>query len=224
VSLLKRENGSERKVAANRRNALKSTARLREGKRRARVNAWKDARYVRTSAEDLLKRWLRGRAHGGGDQKKECLILTNKANMLLKTKDRENERSQTKPILSVGKPPAVAAGCACPRVPGTAVFVLVGERSALPMAREPGRLPYPNKSADLKVGATPQPLRTTRRRDGSRAVSPDFSPRVWKGGALAPPLQGLSDYSRAPCPAQLAAASCAGRGTNSGREPRFRRG
>ena len=171
MSLLKRENGSERKVAANRRNALKSTARLREGKRRARVNAWKDARYVRTSAEDLLKRWLRGRAHGGGDQKKECLILTNEAVMLLKKNDRENERSQTKPILSVGKPPAVAAGCACPRVPGTAVFVLVGERSALPMAREPGRLPYPNKSADLKVGATPQPLRTTRRRRRSRAAS-----------------------------------------------------
>jgi hypothetical protein len=33
-------------------------------------------------------------------EKKECLILTNKATMLLKTKDRENEQSQTKPILS----------------------------------------------------------------------------------------------------------------------------
>ena len=57
-----------------------------------------------------------------------------------------------------------------------------------------------------------------------QAMNPDFSPRVWKGGALAPPLQGLSDYSRVPRPAQLAAASCAGRGTNRGREPRFRRG
>ena len=28
--------------------------------------------------------------------------------------------------------------------------------------------------------------------------SPHFSPRVWKGGASAPPLQGLPDYSRVP--------------------------
>ena len=35
-----------------------------------------------------------------GPQKKECLFLTNIANMLLKTKDWENERSQTKPIES----------------------------------------------------------------------------------------------------------------------------
>ena len=31
-------------------------------------------------------------------EKKECLNLTNKATMLLKIKDRENEQSQTKPI------------------------------------------------------------------------------------------------------------------------------
>ena len=31
-------------------------------------------------------------------EKKECLFLTNKAIMLLKTKGRENEQSQTKPI------------------------------------------------------------------------------------------------------------------------------
>jgi hypothetical protein len=37
-------------------------------------------------------------------EKKECLNLTNKAIMLLKTKDRENEQSRTKPILPVGKP------------------------------------------------------------------------------------------------------------------------
>jgi hypothetical protein len=30
--------------------------------------------------------------------KKECLFLTNEAIMLLKTKGRQNERSQTKPI------------------------------------------------------------------------------------------------------------------------------
>jgi len=34
----------------------------------------------------------------GRPQKKECLIFTNKANMLLKTKDRVYEQSQTKPI------------------------------------------------------------------------------------------------------------------------------
>ena len=33
---------------------------------------------------------------------------------------------------------------------------------------------------------------------GDKTTNPDFSPRVWKGGALAPPLQGLSDYSRVP--------------------------
>ena len=36
---------------------------------------------------------------GRGARKKECLNLTNKAIMLLKTKDRENEQSQTKPII-----------------------------------------------------------------------------------------------------------------------------
>jgi hypothetical protein len=35
---------------------------------------------------------------GAGAAKKECLFLTNEAIMLLKTKDRQNERSQTKPI------------------------------------------------------------------------------------------------------------------------------
>ena len=51
-----------------------------------------------------------GRVQGGKDQKKECLNLTNKAVMLLKTKDRENEQSRTKPILAVRKPSAVAGG------------------------------------------------------------------------------------------------------------------
>ena len=32
-------------------------------------------------------------------RKKECLFLTNKATMLLKTRDRVYEQSQTKPIL-----------------------------------------------------------------------------------------------------------------------------
>jgi hypothetical protein len=47
----------------------------------------------------------------------------------------------------------------------------------------------------------------------TRCTSPDFSPRVWKGGASAPPLQVLPEYSSVPRPAQLAAASCAERGT-----------
>jgi len=38
-------------------------------------------------------------------------------------------------------------------------------------------------------------------------ASPHFSPRVWKGEASAPPLQGLPDYSCVPCPA-VAAATC----------------
>jgi len=37
---------------------------------------------------------------------------------------------------------------------------------------------------------------------GAGGSSPHFSPRVWKGGASVPPLQGLSDYSCVPCPAQ----------------------
>ena len=41
---------------------------------------------------------------------------------------------------------------------------------------------------------------------------------------LAPPLQGRPDDFQVPHPAQLAAASCAGCGTNRGWEPRFRRG
>jgi hypothetical protein len=39
------------------------------------------------------------RERGPGAQKKECLFLTNKATMFLKTKDRVYEQSQTKPIL-----------------------------------------------------------------------------------------------------------------------------
>ena len=47
-------------------------------------------------------------AHDGeATEKKECLILTNKATMLLKTKDRKNEQSQTKPNSVGGK-----IGCA----------------------------------------------------------------------------------------------------------------
>ena len=44
-------------------------------------------------------------AGGRGGAKKECLFLTNKATILLKIKDRENEQSQTKPIFGalVGK-------------------------------------------------------------------------------------------------------------------------
>jgi len=47
-----------------------------------------------------------------GLQKKECLFLTNEAVMLLKRKDRENERSRTKPIFADGKPlPAGSLDC-----------------------------------------------------------------------------------------------------------------
>jgi len=97
---LKPENASEWRLAANRRDDLKSTGpRPSEGKRRVRTDAWKHGRRARTSAEGFL----RGRAEGGEHQKKECLFLTNEAVRLLKTKDRENERSRTKPILLMGK-------------------------------------------------------------------------------------------------------------------------
>jgi hypothetical protein len=46
----------------------------------------------------------------------------------------------------------------------------------------------------------------------------DFSPRVWKGGALAPPLQALPDYSRLPRSPQRPAASCAGRTEGGSRD------
>ena len=62
-----------------------------------------------------ISEWHRGLQRGGNAgvrggetrRKKECLNLTNEATMLLKTNDRVYERSQTKPILSVGKPSAV---------------------------------------------------------------------------------------------------------------------
>jgi hypothetical protein len=38
-----------------------------------------------------------------------------------------------------------------------------------------------------------------------QGVKAHFSPRVWKGEASVPPLQGPPDYSCDPCPAQLAA-------------------
>ena len=52
------------------------------------------------------------------------------------------------------------------------------------------------------------------RAGGSAATSPNFSPRVWKGGASAPPLQGPPDYSCVPCPAQSRR-----RGTARGKGP-----
>ena len=45
--------------------------------------------------------------------------------------------------------------------------------------------------------------------------------RCWKGGASAPPLQDVSEYFCVPRPAQLAAASCAGRGTKRERSRDF---
>ena len=44
-----------------------------------------------------------GARGGEKEEKKDCLILTNEAVRLLKTKDRQNERSRTKPILAGGK-------------------------------------------------------------------------------------------------------------------------
>jgi hypothetical protein len=73
--------------------------------------------------------------HRRGPQKKECLILTNKAVMLLKTKDRENEQSRTNPIAAVGKP--------C-KTEWLGRLLCGGEQG---------------KGADLKVGTTPWPFR-----------------------------------------------------------------
>src|SRR5438046_874429 len=42
----------------------------------------------------------------------------------------------------------------------------------------------------------------------------DFSPGVWKGGASAPPLQGVTNNSSVPLSAQLVATSRAESGTN----------
>ena len=71
VLFLERPNALERKLAANRRDALKLTgSRPSEGKRRVRLNAWNHGRLARTSAEDLLEQLVRRRAHGGEDQKK----------------------------------------------------------------------------------------------------------------------------------------------------------
>ena len=47
----------------------------------------------------LLQAGASGSRGDEGREKKECLNSTNEAIMLLKTKDRKNERSQTKPII-----------------------------------------------------------------------------------------------------------------------------
>jgi hypothetical protein len=49
-------------------------------------------------------------------------------------------------------------------------------------------------------------------------TSPDFSPWVWKGGALAPPFQNLPDYSSLSRPAQLAAGRRGDRGARDGQK------
>ena len=46
------------------------------------------------------------------------------------------------------------------------------------------------------------PFQILRRSEGW-PFSPDFSPRVWKGGALAPPLRGVLEYSHVPRPRSL---------------------
>jgi len=64
MSALKRKKTSERKLTANRGNALKSTGpRTSEGKRRVRVNAWKHGRRARTPASDLRERGEDARAY-----------------------------------------------------------------------------------------------------------------------------------------------------------------
>ena len=52
-----------------------------------------------------------------GLQKKECLFLTNKATMLLQTKDRKNKQSQTKPIFPGGNPLPAASPEGSAKVP-----------------------------------------------------------------------------------------------------------
>ena len=63
---------------------------MRRQKSRVEVRRSNHGRDARATAGTL---W--------GPRKKECLFLTNEANMLLKTKDRKNEQSRTKPIISI---------------------------------------------------------------------------------------------------------------------------
>jgi hypothetical protein len=57
-----------------------------------------EAEGRRVKEEGRSGKWKYDETVTGGGRKKECLFLTNEAIMLLKTKDRQNERSQTKPI------------------------------------------------------------------------------------------------------------------------------
>ena len=74
-----------------------------------------DRRHGRTADPRVCAiRWARWPCYGGHPAqpsqddirgKKECLNLTNKAIMLMKTKGWENEQSQTKPFEAGGKTP-----------------------------------------------------------------------------------------------------------------------
>ena len=61
------------------------------------------------AALQLARTVVRGSQGNQVRRKKECLNLTNEAVMLLKPKDRVYERSQTNPILCVGRPFALGA-------------------------------------------------------------------------------------------------------------------
>ena len=159
-SSVKRPNASERKLAANHRNDLKLTGpRPSGGKRRARLNAGKQARRARTWAEDLLERWLRRRAQGGEDQKKRVSIFDEQSHYVIENKDSALRTKPNKANFFGGKTVRRSRGLRLPRRAGDRLIRVGGERSALPMTRDPGRLPCPNKSARLQPGTTPRGAR-----------------------------------------------------------------
>jgi hypothetical protein len=65
--------------------------------------------------------------------------------------------------------------------------------SKIDLARE-----CPN--GDCVTAKTEQFLAVLKDPKADKDADPDFSPRVWKGGASAPPLQGLPDYYPVPHP------------------------
>lgn len=91
---------------------------------------------------------LRGLTGGrpSGAQEKECLFLTNKAIILLKTKDQVYEQSQTKPFEGGGKPRKTESEHADLKVGATACFQTAGWQtqrtsSGYPLRHPAGILP-----------------------------------------------------------------------------------